>query len=58
MKIHYIDPAKNDILIIAFTPCGIHAMDCNEYTNQRNEVTCKRCIQAINKKEEKEREKK
>jgi len=47
--IHYIRPEWNSKFIIAVTECGIDWLDVNEFTENKELVTCKKCLNKITK---------
>jgi hypothetical protein len=48
--IHYIGPEWNSKFIIAVTDCGKSWLDVEESTQNKDFVTCKKCLKKINKK--------
>jgi hypothetical protein len=51
--IHYISIEFNNSFIIAKTYCCKHWEDINEFTGIKECVTCKKCLNEINKMESK-----
>jgi len=47
--IHYISIEINNSFIIAKTFCGKYWQDVNEFTGIKEYVTCKKCLNEINK---------
>jgi hypothetical protein len=46
-KIHYIGNEWNSKFIIAETLCGIYWDDCEEYTSEKERVSCKKCLKKL-----------
>ena len=47
--IHYIGKEWNSKFIIAVTKCGISWLDCKDFTEEKEIVTCKKCLKQIKK---------
>ena len=47
VKTHYIGKEWKPIFIIAKTICGIFWKDCDEFTSEKENVTCKKCLKYI-----------
>lgn len=45
--IHYIGKEWNSKFIIAVTKCGIDWLDCNDFTEHKELVTCKKCLKQL-----------
>lgn len=45
--IHYIGVEWKSKFIIAKTECGIDWLDCNSFTEDKELVTCKKCLNKI-----------
>jgi len=48
--VHYIGSEWNSKFIIAKTECGIDWNDVNDFTEDKKIVTCKKCLNKIEKK--------
>lgn len=47
--IHYIGSEWNSKFIIAITKCGIGWLEVKEFTEDKELVTCKKCLKQIEK---------
>ena len=47
--IHYIGSECNSKFIIAKTNCGIYWKDCKDFSSEVGYVTCKKCLNFVQK---------
>lgn len=45
--IHYIGKEWNSKFIIAITKCGINWLDVKDFTDNKELVTCKKCLKSL-----------